>query len=96
MGETCLLKIGKDVLDTRKIHLASSNVIPTTDDFISANLNKCNSLGISRLETDRSSCGDVKAVSICFDAVKLELGIRLDEVIVGTNLLVLAIIYQSP
>jgi len=63
-------------------------MISSTDDLVSPNLNQGDGLCISRLETNGCSCCDVEAVSICFRAVEFELGIRLDEMVMRTNLFI--------
>lgn len=56
--------------------------ISTLDDLVTSNQNEINSFGISGLETNRGASCDVKAVSMRSDAIKIEIWISLNEMVV--------------
>ena len=45
--------------------------------------------GIPRFEADGGARGDVETHAVGFGAVEVELGVRLDEVVVGADLVVM-------
>lgn len=61
-------------------------MISAANDLVATNLHQCNSLGISWLESDRCSCRNIETVAISFEAIKFELWIRFDEVVMRANL----------
>ena len=54
--------------------------------LVASDLYQSHGLGVARLESNRSSGWDIKSASIGFDAIKVQLRIRLAEMIVGPNL----------
>jgi hypothetical protein len=61
-------------------------MVSTANDFVPTNCNQSDCLGISGFKANRCSSRNVKTITICFDAIELELGIRLDEMVMRANL----------
>jgi len=66
--------------------VTSRNIVAALDDLFAANLNKCDSLGVSRLETDGCSCWNVKTVTLRPNTIKFKLWVCFNEMIVRSNL----------
>lgn len=87
VSEARLLELRNNLVRAGDIHLARSDVVPATDDLLPADLNERHGLRVAGLETDGCAGCDVEAVAVRLDAVELELRVRLDEVIMRTDLL---------
>ena len=53
---------------------------------MAANLDQCDRFLVSGLETNGCASGNVQSIAVGFDPVEIELWVRLDEMIVRTNL----------
>lgn len=80
------LEVRNDLLGAPVLDAARGQVVAAADDLVAANLDERDRLGIARLEADRGAGGDVEAEAVRAGAVKLELRVRLDEVVVRADL----------
>ena len=53
---------------------------------------QCNCPRVPWFEANGGARGDVEAHAVGFGAVKIELGVRLDEVVVGADLVIILMI----
>lgn len=72
--------------DFRVEDVARCEVVAAFDDFVAANLDERNGFGVAGLEPDACSCGNVEPEAVGSDAVKLQLGVRFYEVVMGPDL----------
>jgi hypothetical protein len=86
MRKPTLLQPLDDFLGTAQIHNSSRKAITTADNLTTRNLDQRHRLRIAGLEAYCRPRRDVEAVPVRLNAIKLEQRIRLDEVIVTTNL----------
>jgi len=86
VGKAGLLEACDDVLDTMALDGTGGEVVAAADHLAAANLNEGDRLGIARLKAHGRAGGDVETVAIGFAAVKLELRVHLDEVVVRADL----------
>jgi hypothetical protein len=83
MQEATLMKFFKYACRNRSItNVTSRNVVATLDDLLAANLNKRDSLGITRFETDRCSCWNVETIAVRSNTIEFKLWVCFDEVVV--------------
>lgn len=66
--------------------MSGRNIVAALDDLLAANLNKRNSLGVARLETDRRSSWNVKTVTMRLNTIKFKLWVCFNEMIMRANL----------
>jgi hypothetical protein len=81
MRKASLLKFLDDLFSTGYIDFTRSKAVPTMNDFVTSDFDKCDCLGISWFESDGSACCDVKSIAICFASIEVELWVCLDEVV---------------
>lgn len=81
VGKSSFVEFLNDLIGSGQVHHPGSNAVPTADCLVAGDLDQRYDLGVTRLKTDCCACRDVQSIAICFDAVELELGITLDEVI---------------
>lgn len=87
MRKAGLLQSFDDALRDRHIsNVAASDVVAAFDDLVAGNLDESDCLGVSRLESNRSPCWDIETVAMRADAIKIQLGVSFDEVVVGADL----------
>jgi hypothetical protein len=63
-----------------------AQAVSARDFLVSANGNEVYALGVAWFEPYCGACWNIKALSICFFAIKVEERICFDKVIVGANL----------
>lgn len=73
--------------------MASRNLVSALYDLIARDLNQGDGLGVTRLETYRSSGWDVQTISMRPNAIELQLWVCLDEVVMRSNLGALSMIW---
>lgn len=66
--------------------MSGRNIVAALDDLLAANLNKRNSLGVARLETDGRSSWNVKTVTMRLNTIKFKLWVCFNEMIMRANL----------
>ena len=86
MREPRLLQPRHDVVDAPELDAARREVVPPADDLVPANLDQRDRLRVAGLEAHRRARGDVQTQAVGLGAVELQLGIRLDEVVVRPDL----------
>jgi len=86
MSEAFLNKTSDDLLGPPCVRDTRREIIPPGDDLIASDSAKGNSLGVTRFEPDRRTCGDVEALSVGSGAIEAQARVGFDEMIVGSNL----------
>lgn len=86
MRESGLLQPSQNLFDAADIYLARSKKVATADDFVPADLDQRNCFGITRLKSDGSASGDIQTISIRLFAIKMELWISLNKMVMRSNL----------
>ena len=87
MGKAFLDKCSDNVVCSRLIINSACKEISPRYDFAACDFHQSNSLRVARLEPSCCARGDVEALSVGLSAVEDECGIRLDEVVMRSNLL---------
>lgn len=75
-----------DLLGLRVVDDASCQPIPSGDVPASVNVHKLHGLDVAGLESDSRACCYVQSLSICLSAVERERRVRLDEMVMGSDL----------
>jgi hypothetical protein len=88
MREPGRLQLSENLIGPTQIHGPIGQPIASADNLVTGNLNQGDGLGISRLETDRCAGGDIEAEPVGLQAVEVQLRIRLDEVVMRSDLAV--------
>lgn len=86
MGEACFLELLNDTIYLLEINRSISNIASTPNDFVARDFDEVDSFRISRLKTDRCTSGYVKTISVSGGAIKRELRVCLNEVVMRSNL----------
>lgn len=86
MPESLAHQVRNDGIRPGGVHLARGKPVASRDNFRAANVDEGDRLGVARFEADGGARRDVEPLTICLAAIERECRVRLDEVVVGTNL----------
>ena len=87
MQEAASLQTLHQALRNRQVlDVARCQVVAALDDLVAINLDERDRLGVTGLKSDGGSGGNVKTETVGPDAVELQLGVCLDEVVVRADL----------
>jgi hypothetical protein len=75
------------VYNVNVLDVSRCKLVTTFDDLVAADLYKGDSLGVTRFEAYRCASRDIKSVTMRSYAIKLQLRVCLDEVIMGSDLI---------
>lgn len=80
------LQLPNDLLSPTHIHHSIRQPVSTANHTVSTDLNQRHGLGITGFESNRRSRGNIQSEAVGLDAIEMQLGIRLDEMIMGSDL----------
>jgi hypothetical protein len=92
MPKPSYLQLGRDLVGTTHIQRPIRQPISTADDAMSTNLDERDRLRIAGLESNRCACGDIQSETVRLHAIKVQLWVRLDEMVMRSDLAIITTI----
>ena len=95
MGKAGLLDPGQNLVNPADIYRSAGKRVAAADDLVSADFHQRDGLGVAGLEPDGRARSNIQTVAVRFGAVKMELRVCLDEMIVRPNLVCYLFFYPD-